>query len=101
MDMKALAALLVAGILAGAGVVAASAQDSAEKPPEFTEAYMSDPANIAAGKEILDRAVPTLPRQVLLSWQGAQTQAAPIHAQVRLRPGDRRLSQDAALEGGL
>ncbi len=52
MDMKALAALLVAGILAGAGVVAASAQDSAEKPPEFTEAYMSDPANIAAGKEI-------------------------------------------------
>lgn len=45
-----------AGLLAGAGAsvgsVAAVAQDSAEKPPEFTEAYLNDPANIAAGQEI-------------------------------------------------
>ncbi len=56
MIKKPLAALFAACLLAGAGAsvgsVAAVAQDSAEKPPEFTEAYLNDPANIAAGEEI-------------------------------------------------
>lgn len=56
MNIKPLAALLAAGLFAAAGAsvgsVAAVAQDSAEKPPEFTEAYLNDPANIAAGEEI-------------------------------------------------
>lgn len=56
MNKKPLAALFAAGLFAGAwasvGSVAAAAQDSAEKPPEFTEAYLNDPANIAAGEEI-------------------------------------------------
>ncbi len=51
---KPLAALLAVGLFAGAGALngTAAAQDSAEKPPEFTEDYLNDPANIAAGKEI-------------------------------------------------
>ena len=56
MNKKPLAVLRAAGLLAGAGAsvgsVAAMAQESAEKPPEFTEAYLNDPANIAAGGEI-------------------------------------------------
>jgi mono/diheme cytochrome c family protein len=52
MYRKPLAALLTAAVLAGAGTVAALAQDSDEKPPEFTEEYLNDPENIAAGKEI-------------------------------------------------
>ncbi len=52
MNIKPLAALLAVGVIASAGSVAAVAQDSAEKPPEFTEAYLNDPANIAAGQEI-------------------------------------------------
>jgi mono/diheme cytochrome c family protein len=56
MNKKPLAALVAASLFAGAwagvGVMTAVAQDSAEKPPEFTEAYMTDPANITAGEEI-------------------------------------------------
>ncbi len=56
MNKKPLAALLAVGVIAGLGAgavsVAAVAQDSAKKPPEFTEAYLNEPANIAAGKEI-------------------------------------------------
>lgn len=52
MNIKPLAALLAVGVIASAGSVAAVAQDSAEKPPEFTEAYLNDPDNIAAGEAI-------------------------------------------------
>ena len=56
MNKKTLATLvaasLCAGGWAGVGVMTAVAQDNTEKPPEFTEAYMSDPVNIAAGEEI-------------------------------------------------
>ncbi len=55
MNKKSLAVLVAAGAIAGIGAVAAVeavAQDGAEKPPDFTEAYMNDPANVAAGKEI-------------------------------------------------
>ncbi len=52
MNIKPLAALLAIGVIAGAGSVAAVAQDSAEKPPEFTEAYLNDPVIIAAGEAI-------------------------------------------------
>ncbi len=52
MNIKPLAVLLAVAAIAGAGSVAAAAQDSAEKPPEFTEAYLNDPVNIAAGEAI-------------------------------------------------
>ena len=52
MNKKPLAALLAAGIFAGVLGMAAVAQDSAEPPPEFTEAYLNDPATIEAGGEI-------------------------------------------------
>ncbi len=56
MNKKPLSALVAASLFAGAwasiGVMTAVAQDSAEKPPEFTEAYMKDSANIAAGEAI-------------------------------------------------
>ena len=52
MKKKSLAVLLAVGVIASLGTVAAVAQDSAEKPPEFTEDYLNDPVNIAAGREI-------------------------------------------------
>ncbi len=52
MTIKPLAALLAAGAIAGSLSLAAAAQDSAEKPPEFTEAYLNDPDIIAAGEAI-------------------------------------------------
>jgi len=56
MNKKPLAALVAASLFAGAwasaGSMTAVAQDSAEKSPGFTESYMNDPTNIAAGQEI-------------------------------------------------
>ncbi len=55
MNKKPLAALAAASLFAAwasVGAMTALAQDSAEKPPEFTETYLNDPANIAAGEEI-------------------------------------------------
>ena len=52
MNIKPLAALLAVGVVASLGIAVATAQDSTEKPPEFSEAYLNDPANIAAGGEI-------------------------------------------------
>ncbi len=52
MKKKSLAVLLAVGVIASLGTVAAVAQDSTEKPPEFTEDYLNDPVIIAAGGEI-------------------------------------------------
>jgi mono/diheme cytochrome c family protein len=45
----AVAALTCAAVTTGLSV---RAEDAAEKPPEFTEAYLTDPANIEAGHAV-------------------------------------------------
>ena len=52
MVMRSLAALLLATVWAGVSAPMAVAADTAEAPPTFSDAYLDDPANIQAGREV-------------------------------------------------
>ena len=52
MSRRWLANLVFLGSFACFWTIAALAEDKVEGPPEFTDAYLNDPANIGAGKEL-------------------------------------------------
>jgi mono/diheme cytochrome c family protein len=52
MTTRGLFVLMLLGAVAGSTAITASADDATEAPPEFSEAFLSDPAEIGAGKEI-------------------------------------------------
>ncbi len=52
MSIRVISPLILCALVTGSFTAAPLAEESAEKPAEFSEAYLSDADNIQAGKEI-------------------------------------------------